>query len=160
MFKLSDSFTSAGTSTREVTNGRPATVATSEDGREICREVGVTRRKNSTPTKRRVACSKAVDPPPIEITFRESLIAAGKIVQIKNTSNEPIDGIEVTLTAPNGDERRFVQESLDGYGAFEIGWKKLGGWEIPPGTEVEVRVKGYLRPARGSIPVEALAAEG
>ncbi len=101
-----------------------------------------------------VACSKAIDPPPIEITFRESLLAAGKIVQVKNTSNEPIEEIEVVLKAPNGDERRFVQESLDGYGAFEVGWKKLGGWEIPPGTEVEVRVKGYLRAAARSIPTE------
>ncbi len=104
-----------------------------------------------------VACSKAIDPPPIEITFRESLLAAGKIVQIKNTSNEPIEKIEVALTAPNGDERRFVQESLDAYGAFEVGWKKLGGWEIPPGTQVKVRVKGYLRPAVRSIPTEVPA---
>ncbi len=104
-----------------------------------------------------VACSKAVEPPPIEITFRESLIAAGKIVQVKSTSNEPIEQIEVTLTAPNGDERKFVQEALDGYGAFEVGWKKLGGWEIPPGTKVEVRVEGYLRPVRRSIPTEASA---
>jgi hypothetical protein len=99
-----------------------------------------------------VACSKAIDPPPIEITFRESLIGAGKIVQIENTSNEPIEKIQVTLTAPGGDERRFVQESLDGYGSFAVGWKKLGGWEILPGTKVEVRVKGYLRPAGASIP--------
>ncbi len=99
-----------------------------------------------------VACSKAIDPPPIEITYRGSLVGAGEIVQIENTSNEPLEKIEVTLTAPGGDERTFVQESLAGYGSFEVGWKKLGGWEIPPGTEVEVRVKGYLRPAAASIP--------
>ena len=104
-----------------------------------------------------VACSKAIDPPPIEITFRESLLAAGKIVQVKNTSNEPIEKIEVTLEAPNGEERTFVQESLDGYGSFEVGWKKLGGWEIPAGTEVEVRVAGYLRSAVATIPSEASA---
>ena len=102
-----------------------------------------------------VACSKAIEPPPIEITYRDSLIAAGKIVQVKNTSNEPLERIEVTLVAPGGDERRFVQEALDGYGSFELGWKKLGGWEIPPGTDIEVRVKGNLRPARSTIPTEA-----
>ena len=104
-----------------------------------------------------VACSKAIDPPPIEITFRESLLAAGLIVQVKSTSNEPIEEVEVTLEAPNGDERKFVQESLEGYGGFEVGWKKLGGWEIPAGTRVEVRVKGYLRPAVAVIPTEASA---
>lgn len=104
-----------------------------------------------------LACSKVIGPPPVEITFRESLLAAGKIVQVKNTSNEPIAEIEVTLTAPNGEERRFVQESLDGYDAFEVGWKKLGGWEIPPGAEVRVRVKGYLRSVAASIPTEAPA---
>lgn len=107
-----------------------------------------------------IACSKAVEPPPIEISFRQSLLAAGLIVQVKSTSNEPIEQIEVTLTAPNGDERKFVQESLDGYGGFEVGWKKLGGWEIPPGTRVEVRVNGYLRPALASIPAEAPAPAG
>lgn len=104
-----------------------------------------------------LACSNSFEPPPIEIGHRESLIAAGQIVQVKNTSNEPIQKIEVTLTAPGGDERKFVQEALDGYGMFEVGWKKLGGWEIPPGTEVEVRVEGYLRPVKRSIPTEAPA---
>ena len=103
------------------------------------------------------ACSKVIEPPPIEVTFRESLLAAGKIVQIKNTSNEPLAEIEVTLTAPGGDERRFLQESLDGYDGFEVGWKKLGGWEIPAGTEVKVRVEGYLRSTVRSIPDEAPA---
>lgn len=102
-----------------------------------------------------IACSQAIDPPPIEITYRESLLAAGKIVQIKNTSNEPLQKIEVTLKAPNGDERTFTQESLDGYGTFELGWKKLGGWEVPSGTEIEVRVEGFLRPAGSTIPIEA-----
>ena len=43
------------------------------------------------------------------------------------------------------------------YEAFEVGWKKLGGWQIPSGTEVKVRVEGYLRPAVRSIPTEAAA---
>lgn len=102
-----------------------------------------------------LACSKAIARPPIEITFRESLVGAGKIVQIENISNQPIEKIEVTLTAPDGDERRFVQESLDGYGGFEVGWKKLGGWQIPAGTVVEVRLEGYLRRAVRSIPSDA-----
>lgn len=99
-----------------------------------------------------VACSQALDAPPIEISYRDSLIAAGKIVQITSTSNEPLERIEVSLRAPGGDERRFVQESLAGYGSFEVGWKRLGGWEIPAGTRIEVRVKGYLRTASASIP--------
>ena len=106
-----------------------------------------------------LACSKAIEPPPIEIGFRESLLAAGKIVQIQSTSNEPMGPVEVTLTAPNGEERKYVEESLDGYGAFEVGWKKLGGWEIPAGTEVAVRVEGYLRPAVAVLPTEAPESE-
>ena len=101
------------------------------------------------------ACSRSFAPPPIEVTYRESLIAAGKILQIKNTSNEPLDRVEVTLTAPGGDQRQFVQETLEGFGMFELGWKKLGGWEIPAGTDVEVRAEGYLRPFRSSIPAAA-----
>lgn len=102
-----------------------------------------------------LACSRVIDPPPVEIGFRDSLIGAGKIVRIANTSNEPIAEIEVELTAPDGDRRTFVQESLEGYGALEVGWKKLDGWEVRPGTEVVVRVKGHWRRAAASIPAEA-----
>lgn len=100
-----------------------------------------------------LACGKAIEPPPVEITFRESLLGAGKIVQIKNTTNEPLTEIEIVIRAPDGDERTFVQESIEGYGLFELGWKKLGGWEIPAGSEVEVRARGYLRAAGGVLPV-------
>jgi hypothetical protein len=93
-----------------------------------------------------------VDPVPIDITFRDSLVGAGKIVQLENTSNEPVEGIEVLITAPAGDSRSFTLEELGPYTSFEIGWKKLGGWEIPVGAQVEVRARGHLLALKAQLP--------
>ncbi len=79
------------------------------------------------------------------MSHRESLVGAGKIVQIKNSSSEPLAEIEVTFRAPSGEERKFNRPSLEAGEAFEVGWKKLDGWEIPVGADVEVRCKGHLR---------------
>ncbi len=90
--------------------------------------------------------------PPVELTFRDSLVGAGKIVQVANTSNQPLTGIEVTITAPTGESRSFTQVELGAYETLEIGWKKLGGWQVPPGSEIRVGAKGFLLPVDGQLP--------
>lgn len=94
------------------------------------------------------------DPVEIEITFRDSLVGAGKIVQIENTSNEPVTDIEILITAPEGESRSFQLEQLGPFQTFEIGWKKLGGWQIPLGAEVKVKAAGHLLPLRARLPKE------
>lgn len=97
-----------------------------------------------------VACG-ALEPPPVELSFRDSLVGAGKILQIRNTSNEPLTRLEVTLTAPGGESRTYRHETLAGYETVEIGWKKLGGWQIAVGTDIQVRVEGHWRPYEGQL---------
>lgn len=101
----------------------------------------------------------ALEPAPLEITFRDSLVGAGKIVQLENTSNEPLTGIEVVIAAPDGQSRTFVLDQLGPYQSFEIGWKKLGGWQIPPGSEIEVELDGHLLPVKGRLPASELESE-
>ncbi len=88
----------------------------------------------------------------MDIQYRESLIGAGKIIQVSNTSNEALAKVEVTLRSPAGEERSFTQETLGGFEQLEIGWKKLGGWEIPAGAEVTVRCEGYLGSVSARLP--------
>ena len=44
-----------------------------------------------------------------------------------------------------------MQDSVDGYSTVEVGWKKLGGWQIPEGSKVEIRADGYLRAVTATL---------
>ncbi len=90
--------------------------------------------------------------PPVELSFRDSLVGAGKIVRIENTSNEALTGVEVTISAPSGESRTFSRKELGGYQTLEIGWKKLGGWQVPLGARVEVGADGYFLAFKGQLP--------
>lgn len=97
------------------------------------------------------ACGGALEAPPVELSYRESMVGAGKIVQIQNTSDQPLTDLVVTLTSPDGDSRTFNHSNLAGFERLEIGWKKLGGWEIPTGAEVRVEGEGYLLAFEGQL---------
>lgn len=95
-----------------------------------------------------------MEPPPVEVLQRPSLLGAGTIVQIRSTTNEALTEIEVTISS--GDRTmKHTELRLGGYETVEIGWKKLGGWEIPDAAEIEVRAKGYLLPARARLVPES-----
>lgn len=96
------------------------------------------------------ACSGKLEKPPVEVLERESLLGAGKIIQIRSTTNEELSEIEVTIKAEDR-EMRHTELRLGGYQTVEIGWKKLGGWQIPETAEIEVRVAGYLLPVRSRL---------
>lgn len=90
--------------------------------------------------------------PPVELSFRDSLVGAGKIIQVANTSNEALAGLEVKISTPSGESRTFTLDELAAYQEIEIGWKKLGGWQVPPGAEIEIRADGHLMPFKGRLP--------
>ena len=99
------------------------------------------------------SCNGRLEKPPLEILQRDSLIGAGKIIQIKSLTNEELTGIEVTIAAENR-EMRHTEPRLAGHDVVEIGWKKLDGWQIPNSAEIEVRVEGYLLPVRARLAPE------
>ncbi len=98
-----------------------------------------------------LACGGLTESPPLDLSYRDSLMGAGKIVQIKSLHTEPLTDLQVTLKNPAGETREYKQVSLAPSEAFEIGWKKLGGWEIVEGTEIEVRCEGFGRPFSGKV---------
>lgn len=98
------------------------------------------------------ACGTRLERPPIELGYRDSLIGAGKVLRIENTSNVPLTGLVIEITAPDGEERSFVQTELGGYDTLEVGWKKLGGWQVPAGAAVEIHCDGYLLAFEGRLP--------
>jgi hypothetical protein len=92
--------------------------------------------------------------PPVEISHRDSLVGQGEIIQIENTSNAALANVRVEVRAPDGESRAFVQETIGAYEVLEVGWKRLGGWQVQPGSKVSVRASGYLFAARGRLPDE------
>lgn len=97
------------------------------------------------------SCGLELSAPPLELSTRDSLVGAGKIVRIANISNEEITAVEIEITSPEGESRSFSQATLNAYETLEIGWKKLGGWQIVPGSEVTVRAAGFLLPYSGRL---------
>ena len=97
-----------------------------------------------------LSCGRSLEAPAVEVTSRDSLVGAGKIIQIKNQANEPLTEVEVTVRGAKG-EVVYSEASLGPYESFELGWKKLGGWEIPDNAEIEVRAAGYLIPLKARL---------
>jgi hypothetical protein len=97
------------------------------------------------------ACGGNLGTPPVEILYRDSLLGQGLIIQVKNTSNEALSDVQVEVRGPDGERRTYTEDSLDGYEVLEVGWKRLGGWQVPKGAKVQVKAKGYLFPAQAEI---------
>lgn len=95
-------------------------------------------------------CGGKLEAPPVEVTHRESLLGAGRIVRIKNQTNEALFDVAVTIRTANG-EVGYNQAELPGFETLEVGWKKLGGFEIPDGAEVEVKAEGYMLPVKAKL---------
>lgn len=91
-------------------------------------------------------CGTKLGRPPLELSSRDSLVGAGKIVRIANPTNEELVALEIEITSPDGDRRLFSHPSLGAYETLEVGWKKLGGWQVVADAEVSVRVEGFLLP--------------
>lgn len=88
-------------------------------------------------------CGAKLEAPPVEITYRESLLGAGNILRIKNLSSEPLSALEVTIRTAKG-EVSYDQATLGPGEVLEVGWKKLNGFEIPNDAEIAVSAEGYM----------------
>jgi hypothetical protein len=97
------------------------------------------------------ACSGALEGPPVDIVYRDSLVGIGKIVRITNTSDTTLVNLDIRLENPNGDVKNHTVPSLAAGETLELGWKKLDGFQIAVGAEVSVRAKGFGLPALAEL---------
>jgi len=93
-----------------------------------------------------VACGKALEAPPLNVEHRESLLGAGRILQISNFGEVSLNCAEVRIETPSGDVKNHGLGTLAAGELIELGWKKLGGFEIPFGAEVTFECEGFLLP--------------
>lgn len=106
-----------------------------------------------------IACSTALEAPPLDVAYRDSLVGIGKIVRITNTSSEVLTELEVRIENPNGDVKNHTLPSLAGGETVELGWKKLDGFEVRMGARVNVEAAGFVLPYRAELAEEAESAE-
>lgn len=90
-----------------------------------------------------LSCGVRLERPPIECSYRPSLVGAGNIVRLENRTNVPLRGLAVEIRSAAG-EVGYEQAELGGFEVLELGWKKLGGYEIPDDATIEVRAQGHL----------------
>jgi hypothetical protein len=92
--------------------------------------------------------------PPICLTTRNSLIGAGKVLIITNTSDETLH--QITLGISNDKKNQEVKDAvvavtLEPHKSIELGWMELN-LAFEPGDSVRVGAKGYLSYVREKVP--------
>lgn len=100
-----------------------------------------------------LACSTVLEAPPVEIAYRDSLVGLGKIVRITNQADTALAALEVRLENPNGDVKHHLFDSLAPGETYELGWKKLEGFEVAVGARVSLEAEGYALPYRVELAV-------
>lgn len=100
-------------------------------------------------------CSGALEAPPVDIAYRESLVGIGKIVRITNQAETALSALEVRIENPNGDVKNYTTPSLAAGQTLELGWKKLDGFQVELGAEVSLRAEGFGLPYLAELSAEA-----
>lgn len=100
-------------------------------------------------------CAAKFEAPPIECGYRPSFVGAGNILRLENRAQEPLREVVVEIRSATG-EVSYEQAELGAFEVLEVGWKKLGGFEIPNDAKIEIRAKGFLLPLR--VDLEASSA--
>ena len=107
-----------------------------------------------------VGCSGALEAPPVDIAYRESLVGIGKIVRITNQAETALSALEVRIKNPNGDVKNYTLPSLAAGETLELGWKKLDGFQVEIGAEVSLRAEGFGLPYLAELSADAGSSGG
>ncbi|MCH9648365.1 MAG: hypothetical protein K0U98_09005 [Deltaproteobacteria bacterium] len=105
-------------------------------------------------------CSGKLSEPPLGLTYRDSLMGIGKILQISNLGEEALTELQIRIETPAGDVKNHTLSRLEAGELVELGWKKLDGFEIPVGAEVEVSCAGFLGSFRAQLKPEPAPSAG
>jgi len=97
------------------------------------------------------ACSATLEAPPVDVSYRDSLVGIGKIIRLTNSGAEPLSALEVRIENPNGDVKNHPIASLAGGSTLELGWKKLDGFQVELGAQVAVRAEGFVLPLKAQL---------
>ncbi|MCY2928027.1 MAG: hypothetical protein NTV86_00755 [Planctomycetota bacterium] len=80
---------------------------------------------------------------PVKITTRNSIVGAGRVLQILNASQRTILHLTVRIEAPNGQSAARTIDKLDPGEMVELGWLEWN-WLTERGETVTVSADGFL----------------
>jgi len=92
--------------------------------------------------------------PPVTVTYRDSLVGVGIVIQIKNDSLHHLYDVKVvgrSLEDPSSASVNATDHLAPG-GSVEIGWIEFERWVPRPGEIVEVYCDDYPIPFVSIIP--------
>ena len=99
-------------------------------------------------------CDKSALPPPVAVTYRDSLLGIGKVIQITNNSSHHLYNVRVV--GRNYEEASSASvkatDHLRPHDSVEVGWLEFEAWRPLPGESVEVYCDDYATPFLSIIP--------
>jgi hypothetical protein len=92
--------------------------------------------------------------PPVQITYRESLVGIGMVVRIENTSSHHLYNVKVVGRNFKEIQSASVMASrhLRPHTTVEVGWLEFEGWVPRPGESIEVYCDDYWFPSVSLVP--------
>lgn len=99
-------------------------------------------------------CGKSALPPPVTITYRDSFIGVGKVIQITNNSSHHLYNVRVVGRNYKEVSSASVKatDHLSPHDYVEVGWMEFEDWVPVPGESVEVYCDDYAAPFVSIIP--------
>ena len=99
-------------------------------------------------------CGKSPLPPPVTVTYRNSLVGVGKVIQITNNSSHHLYNVRVVGRNNQEVSSASVKatDHLSPQGYVEVGWMEFEAWVPRPGESVEVYCDDYAAPFISIVP--------
>mgnify|MGYP001812508613 FL=1 len=103
-------------------------------------------------------CGKSALPPPVTVTYRDSLVGVGKVIQITNNSSHHLYNVRVVGRNYEEVSSASVKatDHLRPHDYVEVGWMEFEAWVPIPGESVEVYCDDYAAPYISIIPESAV----
>jgi hypothetical protein len=97
--------------------------------------------------------------PPVTVTFCNSLVGIGKVIQITNNSSHHLYDVKVVgrNAKQNASASVKATEHLRPGESIEVGWMEFEAWAPEPGETVEIYCEDYAVPYVAMVPSSAQA---
>ena len=99
-------------------------------------------------------CGVSALPPPVQVTYRDSLVGVGKVIQITNISSHHLYNVRVVGRNYGELSSASVKatDHLRPHQTVEVGWLEFEAWVPSPGESVEVYCNDYATPFISTVP--------
>ncbi len=85
--------------------------------------------------------------PPLGVSYRDSYIGHGIVMDISNHSDKTLYGVRVHITSSDGHSTDAnVANALKPGEEKEVGWMELNNWKLEMGEDISIYADGYPAP--------------